>query len=127
VEIYVTHCVVCQRAKSEKYQYPCLLAPLPIPDMAWTMISMNFIARLPKSGTKNVILIVVDRLTKYAHFLALPHPYTAQTLAHLFLDQVLRLHGPPVAIVTDRDKVFTSKLWQDIFKALKVSLHFTSA
>jgi transposase InsO family protein len=88
---------------------------------------MDFIEGCPKSGTNNVILVVVDRLTKYAHFLALCHPYTAQTVAQLFLDQVFRLHGPPIAIVTDRDKVFTSKLRQDIFKALRVSLQFTSA
>jgi transposase InsO family protein len=127
VEDFVTAYAICQRAKAEHCQYPGLLAPLPIPGMAWTMITMDFIEGLPKSGGKNVILVVVDRLTKYAYFLALSHPYTAQTVAQLFIDYIIKLHGPPVAIVSDRDRIFTSKLWQYIFKAFKVSLHFSSS
>lgn len=71
--------------------------------------------------------MVVDRLTKYAHFLLLSHPYSVKTVAQLFMDNIYRLHGAPKVIVTDRDKIFTSKLWQEIFTALKVKLHFTSA
>jgi IS30 family transposase len=81
---------------------------------------------LPKSSNKNAILVVVDRLTKYAHFLPLAHPFTAQPVAQLFMDNIFKLHGLQVAIVIDRDKIFTSKLWQDMFKALKVSLHYSS-
>jgi transposase InsO family protein len=88
---------------------------------------MDFIEGIPKSGSNNVFLVVVDRLTKYAHFLALSNPYIAQTLAQLFLDNIFRLHGPPAAIITDRDMIFTSKLWQDIFKAMKVTLKYSSA
>jgi transposase InsO family protein len=88
---------------------------------------MDFIEGLPKSGGKDVVLVVVDRLTKYAHFMALAHPFTAQYVAQLFIDTIIKLHGPPIAIVTDRDHIFTSKLWQDIFKSLKVSLHYSSA
>jgi hypothetical protein len=127
VETYVVECAVCQRAKSEHCQYPRLLAPLPIPTLAWTFISMDFIKGLPKSGAKNVILVLADRLTKYSHFLALSHPYTTQSVAQLFIDQVFKLHGPPVAIITDRDRIFTSKLWQDIFKSMKVSLQYINA
>jgi hypothetical protein len=71
---------------------------------------MDFIEGLPKSSSKNVILVVVDRVIKSDHFLPLAHPYTVQTLAQLFLGQVFKLHGPAVAIVTDRDQIFTSKL-----------------
>jgi transposase InsO family protein len=74
-----------------------------------------------------VILVVVDRLTKYAHFLPLTHPFTAQTVAQTFMDHVFKLHGPPITIVTDRDRIFTSKLLQDLFKAMKVSLHYISS
>jgi hypothetical protein len=126
VETFVSECPVCQRTKAEHCHYPGLLAPLPIPEIAWTFISMNFIEGLPKSGGKDVILVVVDKLTKYAHFMALAHPFTAQYVAQLFIDTIIKLHGPPIAIVTDRDRIFTSKLWQDIFKSLKVSLHYSS-
>jgi transposase InsO family protein len=68
----------------------------------------------------------VDRLTKYGHFLALSHPYTATTMAQLFMDIVFKLHGPPVAIITDRDRIFTSQLWQQVFKSLKVALHYST-
>jgi hypothetical protein len=88
---------------------------------------MDFVEGLPKSGNKNAILVVVDRLTKYAHFLPFCHPFTAMSIAQLFMDNIFKLHGLLVAIVTDQDRIFTSKLWQDIFKSLKVSLHFSTA
>jgi hypothetical protein len=87
---------------------------------------MDFIKGLPKSSNKNVILVVVDKLTKYANFIALSHPFYAQTVAQLFIDNVFKLHGPPVAIATNRDRIFTSKLWQDIFKFMKISLQLSS-
>jgi hypothetical protein len=107
-------------------QYLDLLNPLTIPNMAWTFISIDFVEGLPKSVAKDAILVVVDRLTKYAHFLPLLRPYTAQGVAHLFIDNVIKLHGPPAAIVTERDRVFTSKLWQDIFKSMRVTLQFST-
>jgi transposase InsO family protein len=126
VEEFVAACATCQRNKAEHYHYPGLLAPLPIPDIAWSFISMDFIEGLSKSGAKDVIMVVVDRLTKYAHFLALSHPFTAHTVAQMFIDNIFKLHGPPIAIVTDRDRVFISKLWQDIFKSMKITLQFNS-
>jgi hypothetical protein len=122
----VAECDVCQRAKTEHCQYPGLLALLPIPHLAWTFISMDFVESLPKSGSKNDILVVVDKLTKYAHFLPLSHPFTTQTVAQLFIDNIFKLHGLPITILTDIDSIFTSKLWQDIFKALKVSLQYST-
>jgi hypothetical protein len=72
---------VCQRAKAEHCHSPGLLVPLPIPTLAWSFILMDFVEGLPKSSNKNVILVVVDRLTKYTHFLALAHPFTTHTVA----------------------------------------------
>jgi hypothetical protein len=88
---------------------------------------MNFVEGLPKSHGKDVILVVVDRLTKYAHFLPLAHPYTVQKIAQIFVDNILKLHGPPTVIITDRDRIFLSKLWTEIFSAMKISLHFSTA
>ena len=110
VEQFITECAVCQRAKGETCHYPGLLQQLPIPDMAWSYISMDFVEGLLKSNGKDVILVVVDRLTKYAHFLSLSHPYSASSVATLFLDNIFKLHGLPTTIVTDRDRIFTSDL-----------------
>jgi len=72
-------------------------------------------------------LVVVDRFTKYAHFIALSHPYTASTVANIFWKRVHILHGTPESIVTDRDKVFVSNFWQALFKLLGTQLHYNSA
>jgi transposase InsO family protein len=95
--------------------------------MAWTHISLDFVEGLPRSEGKDVILVVVDRFTKYAHFIPLSHPYTMKQVADLFQENIARLHGQPSVIVSDRDRVFTSGLWQNLFKAMGVKLHLSSA
>ena len=69
---------------------------------------MDFVEGLPRINNKSVILTVVDRLSKYAHFIPLGHPYTANSVARAFFDEIVRLHGLPTSIVSDRDTVFTS-------------------
>jgi hypothetical protein len=79
-----------------------------VPDSAWQDISMDFIDALPKCDGYSVILVVVDRFTKYAHFLPLKHPYTTTSVTQVFFSTVVKLHGLHKTIVSDRDKVFTS-------------------
>ena len=101
-------CDICQRSKPEHVAYPGLLQPLPIPEIPWASVIMDFIERLPKSNRKSVIYVVVDRLSKYAHFMTLSHPYTAANVAQLFFDQAFKLHGLPNSLVSDRDPIFVS-------------------
>ncbi|KAL0456011.1 UNVERIFIED_CONTAM: Retrovirus-related Pol polyprotein from transposon.6 [Sesamum latifolium] len=93
---------------------------------AWPCISMDFIEGLPSSEGKDSILVVVDILTKYSHFLALKHLYTATSIAKIFFDNIYKLHGLPVSIVTDMDKVFTSKFWKELFTLSGVSLDMST-
>lgn len=88
-----------------------LLQPIPLPDKIWEEVSMDFIERLPKSDTFDTILVVVDRLSKYGHFIALKHPFTAQIVA-----QVVRLHSILESIIADLDKVFLSHFWFELFR-----------
>jgi hypothetical protein len=88
---------------------------------------MDFIGGLPLSDRTNVILVVVDRFTKVAHFLPLKHPYTAQDVARVFVDGIVKLHGMPRSITSDRDTIFTSHFWKTLFKTLGTKLNYTTA
>ena len=85
-----------------------LLQLLPIPTRMWTDVSMDFIEGLPPSNGHTIIKVIVDRLTKHSHFVALKHPYTVVTIAKAFVANVARLHIIPTSIVSDRDEVFIS-------------------
>lgn len=124
---FVKACPVCQINKAEHCPYPGLLEPLPVPDFAWAHVSIDFVEGLPLSENKDLILVVVDRFTKYAHFIAMKHPITVESVARAFSETIFKLHGMSVVIVTDRDKIFTSNLWQQLFKSLKIKLHISTS
>ncbi|KAG8083445.1 hypothetical protein GUJ93_ZPchr0015g6658 [Zizania palustris] len=127
VQEFVNQCLVCQQVKHELVKTPGLLQPLSIPQGVWQDLSMDFIEGLPTSEGYNTILVVVDRFSKFAHFLALKHPFTALHVAKLFLDRIVSLYGIPTSLVSDRDRVFTSTFWQLLFKQLSVSLNISTA
>ncbi|KAM1291076.1 hypothetical protein ACFX2H_018035 [Malus domestica] len=87
---------------------------------------MNFIVGLPNCKGKSVIWVIVDRLSKYAHFIAMSHPYTASSVAQLFVEHIFKLHGMPNSIMSDRDPVFTSAFWKELFKLQNSSLCMSS-
>ena len=124
---YIKECDVCQRVKHENYRPAGLLQPLPIPSKPWLAVSMDFIEGLPKSQLKSVILVVVDRLTKYVHFIALSHPYTASKVAFVYMQFVFKLHGMPASMVSDRDPIFTSHFWRELMKIQGVDLAMSPA
>lgn len=124
---FIRSCDTCQRNKADTRSPAGLLAPLPIPKQIWSDISMGFITGLPRSKGKDTILVVVDRMSKYAHFIALSHPYTAKDVADVFVRNVVRLHGIPKTIVSDRDRIFVSVFWRELFKMLGTQLKMSSA
>ena len=119
--------MTCQRNKTETLRPAGLLQPLEVPSQVWADISMDFIEGLPKVGGKSVILTMVDLFSKYAHFIALGHPYTAASVARAFFDGIVRLHGFPTSIVCDRDPVFMGHVWRDLFRMAGVKLRFSAA
>lgn len=106
---------------------PGLLQPITSPNRIWEEISMDFIDALPMSHGFTTIWVVVDRLSKYAHFIPVKHPYTAASIAQLFMSHIYKLHGLPKSILSDRDPVFLSHFWTELFKRCKVQLNLTSA
>lgn len=124
---FVEACFVCKQAKAERVRYPGLLQPLPVPEHAWQMVTLNFIEGLPVSSGFDCILVVVDKFSRYAHFIALAHPFTAFDVAMAYLQNVYKLHGLPQAIVSDRDRIFTSALWTELFKLADTQLRMSSA
>jgi len=93
----------------------------------WQDIFLDYVEGLPKSDGFSVILVVVDRLTKYAHFFPLKHPFSALSVAQVIYDGVVKLHGLPKTMVSDRDKIFTSIVWTKLFKLVGVQLLFSTA
>ena len=106
---------------------PGLLQPLPIPTRAWEIVSLDFVEGIPKSTKFDTILVIIDKFYKYGHFIPLTHPYPAMTVAQLYVDHVYKLHGLPAVIISDRDKVFTSALWQQLFKLTDTTLNMSSS
>ena len=113
---FVRECPVCQQNKQEHSFLGGLLQPLPIPEKKWDSISMDFITGLPKAQGQDCIFVVVDRLTKFAHFFAISSTYSAAQTVELFFCEVFRLHGLPRSIVSDRDSRFLSHFWQELFR-----------
>jgi hypothetical protein len=125
VQDYVRACVVCQKNKTELLHPAGLLQPLHVPSVVWQDINIDFVEGLPKVAGKSVILTVVDRFSKYAHFIPLSHPYTAEYVARVFFAEIIRLHGIPGPIVFDRTPVFTSSFWRELFHASGSTLLMT--
>ncbi|GJU30223.1 putative nucleotidyltransferase, ribonuclease H [Tanacetum coccineum] len=128
VATFVSKCLTCQQVKIEHQRASGLLQPLEIPVWKWDEISMDFVTGLPRTQRKHdAIWVVVDRLTKSAHFLPIRKDYPVSKLAEMFQQEIVRLHGTPSAIVSDRDPRFTSRFWKGLQKAWGTRLKFSTA
>lgn len=127
VKLFVKNCTTCQQNKPFNQKTIRLLQSLPIPTQVWEDISMDFIIHLHPAKGKTVVWVVIDCLTKFAYFVALPTHFSAATLAPIFIAEIFSLHGMPKTIVSDRDRVFMSKFWRELFSLCGTKLAFSSA
>jgi IS30 family transposase len=125
---YVALCDTCQRIKAEQQRPAGLLQPLQVPEWKWEEIAMDFIVGLPRTQSGyDSIWVIVDRLTKVAHFIPVKTTYSGPQLAELYVSRIVCLHGVPKKIVSDRGTQFTSRFWERLHEALDTQLHFSSA
>jgi transposase InsO family protein len=124
----VAKCDVCQRVKAEHQRPARLLHSLKIPEWKWEEIGIDFIVGLPRTPAGyDSIWVIVDRLTKVAHFIPVRTNYTGAKLADLYMIQIVCLHGVPKKIVSDRGSHFTSRFWKKLHESLDTQLNFSSA
>jgi hypothetical protein len=125
---YVSECHTCQRVKAEHQSPAGKLQPLPIPKWKWEEIGMDFVTGLPMTKNhKDMIWVIVDRLTKSAHFLAVNQKDSCEKLAEIYVNEIVSKHGVPKRIVSDRGSIFTSAFWKHLQKALGTQLDFSTA
>jgi hypothetical protein len=120
---YVAECDTCHRMKASHLKSAGVLQPLSIPMLKWNDISMDFIVGLPLTARKkNFIWVIVDRLTKTAHFIAIHTTYSVQQYAELYMDQIVRLHGILKTIISGRGTQFVARFWEQLHECLGTKL-----
>ncbi|KAL1193292.1 hypothetical protein V5N11_016119 [Cardamine amara subsp. amara] len=124
---WVASCPVCQQVKAEHQVPGGLLRSLPIPEWKWDRITMDFVTGLPVCDKRDVIWVIVDRLTKAAHFLPMCKNDSAERLAELYVKEIVRLHGVPASIVSDRDSKFAGKFWRELQKKFGTKVNMSTA
>ena len=121
-------CLICQKSKVEHQKPTGLLTLLDIPKWKWDSISMDFVTSLSNTPNRHdAIWVIVDRLTKSAHFIPINISFPVSQLAEIFIREIVKLHGVPSSIVSDRDPRFTSRFWKSLQEALGSKLSLSSA
>ncbi|GJW13341.1 putative reverse transcriptase domain-containing protein [Tanacetum coccineum] len=127
IALYVNKCLNYSKVKAEHQRPSSLLQKLEIPKWKWERIAMNFIIKLPRTESgHDSIWVVVDRLTKSAHFLPICKDYKMDRLARLYLNEIVARHGVPISIISDQDSRFTSRFWQSMQEALGTCLDLST-
>ena len=125
---FVSKCLTCQQVKLEHQKPSGLLQPLPIPEWKWENITMDFVTGLPRtSAGYDSIWVIVDRMTKSAHFLPMKTTFSIAKYARVYIERIVSLHGIPVSIVSDRGPQFTSRFWRKLQEELGTRLDFSTA
>jgi transposase InsO family protein len=124
---FVARCLTCQRVKAEHKRPGGLLQPLHVPQWKWEDITMDFVTGLPRTvGQKYAIWMIIDKLTKSAHFISINEIDPLERLSKIYVEEIVRLHGVPTSIVSDRDPRFTSKFWERMQKQFGNTLRFST-
>jgi hypothetical protein len=125
---FVERCSTCQQVKAEHQRLAGSLQPLEVPVWKWESIAMDFLVGLPRTQTSHdAIWVIVDRLTKTAHFIPVTVKYSMEKLTELYLHEIVRLHGVPRSIKSVRDPRFTSRFWKSLQEAMGTKLRFSTA
>ena len=125
---FVSKCLTCQQVKAEHQKPVRKIQPLPIPVWIWDKINMDFVIRFSRTRRQHdAIWVIVDRLTKSVHFLPVSNDDPLDKLAQLYVEEIIRLHGVPILIVSDQDPRFTSRFWSSLQDAMGTRLHFSTA
>ncbi|GJZ37632.1 putative reverse transcriptase domain-containing protein [Tanacetum coccineum] len=128
IAVYVSKCLTCLKVKAEHQRPSGLLQQPEIPEWKWEGIAMDFVTKLPRTSSgHDTIWVIVDRLTKSAHFLPMREDYKMDRLARLYLNEIVARHGVPISIISDRDSRFTSRFWQSMQEALGTRLDMSTA
>ncbi|GJV20227.1 putative nucleotidyltransferase, ribonuclease H [Tanacetum coccineum] len=128
IATYVSKCLTCAKVKAEHQRPSGLLVQPDIPEWKWEKITMDFITKLPKTAAGfDSIWVIVDRLTKSAHFLPMRETDSTEKLTRLYMKEIVARHGIPVSIISDRDSHFTSRVWKSLHKALGTQLNLSTA
>ena len=118
IESYCKTCGICVTTKDANSKSAGLLYSLLIPDRPWQSIGMDFMGLLPKSNNFDYLLVIIDRLTSQVHLVPITMTVTARGVTWLILKEVVRLHGIPESIVSDRDTKFTSIFWKELYRLM---------
>ena len=127
IESYCKTCSICATSKDTNSKPTGLLHSLPLPDRPWQSIGLDFMGPLPKSNNFDYLLVVIDRLTSQVHLVPTTTTVTARGIMWLILKEVMRLHGIPESIVSDRDTKFTSIFWKELHRLMGSKLLMSTA
>jgi hypothetical protein len=125
---FIVKCLECQKVKDEHRHPVHLLQPLPIPKWKWEVVTLDFITKLPRTNKQHdFIMVVVDKLTKAAHFIPVKLTHKETNIVDVYMREIVRLHGIPKTILSDRDPNFTSNFCKGLFNGFGTNLNFSTS